>query len=279
MHIRIRRKRLSSLSFLFSSRTLICMRKDNILKYVTKSNNYVIHSDLFMIPRYIDHYQIPNLSFNMEIKRDIYLNQGSKWSPLFRAILKHFYPNIKFDREIPLVIEDRRLWDSLCNKYNVDPDKTKRTFFMVDYIFPYQNLIVEVDSRLHNIDYDKARDDYIKSVWGFNILRLYEFGREELGTIKNIECFEKYISIGSINNNIDYADLLVKKFINNNSSLVPTLNWFEKYIEDNNIKENFSIKVDQLSKDNRIYIMGHNSLSSINEILIAIYGISASVKP
>lgn len=255
------------------------MRKDNILKYVTKSNDYVIHSDLFMIPKYIDHYQITNLSFNMEIKREIYLNQGSKWSPLFRAILKHFYSNIKFDREIPLVIEDRKLWESLCSKYNVDQDKTERTFFMVDYIFPYQNLIVEVDSRLHNIDYDKARDNYIKSVWGFNILRLYEFGREELGTIKNIEYFERYISIGSINNNIDYADLLVKKFINNNSSLVPTLNWFEKYIEDNNIKENFSIKVDQLSKDNRIYIMDHNFLSSINEILIAIYGISASIKP
>lgn len=244
-----------------------------------KSNNYVIHSDLFVIPKYIDHYKISNLSFNMEVKREIYLNQGSKWSPLFRAILKHFYPSIKFDREIPLVIEDRKLWDSLCSKYNVDQDKTKRTFFMVDYIFPYHNLIVEVDSRLHNIDYDKARDDYIKSVWGFNILRLYEFGKDEFGTIKGVENFEKYISIGGINNRIDYAGLLVTKFCKNNSSLIPVLTWFEKYIENNNIKENFSIKVDQLSRDNRIYIIDHNSLSLINEILIAIYGISASVKP
>lgn len=255
------------------------MKKDNILKYVTKSNKYVIYSDLFMIPKYIDHYQITNLSFNIEIKREKYLNQGSKWSPLFRAILKHFYPNIKFDREIPLVIENRKLWNSLCSKYNVDKDKTKRTFFVVDYIFPYHNLIVEVDSRLHNIDYDKARDDYIKSVWGFNILRLYEFGREEFGTIKDIEYFEKYISIGNINNSIDYADLLVTKFCKNNSNLIPVLTWFEKYIENNNIKENFSIKMDQLNKDNRIYIMDHNYLSLINEILMTIYGISASVKP
>jgi hypothetical protein len=255
------------------------MRKDNILKFVMKNSNYVIHSDLFVIPKYIDHYKNTHLRFNMEIKREIYLNQGSKWSPLFRAILKHFYPNIKFDREIPLVIEDRGLWESLCIKYNVDQDKTKRTFFVVDYIFPYQNLIVEIDSILHDMDYDKARDDYIKTIWGFDILRLYEFGKAEFSTINCIENFERCISNGSINNNIDYTGLLVKRFCKDYSNLIPILTWFEKYIENNNIKENFYISVNQLGKDNRLYVLDHDYLFSINEILIAIYGISASVKP
>lgn len=255
------------------------MKRNNILKFVMKNSDYVIYSDLFVIPKYINHYSNTHVRFNMEIKRGIYLNQGSKWSPLFRAILKHFYPNIKFDREIPLVIENRGLWDSLCSKYNVDPDKTKRTFFVVDYIFPYQNLIVEIDSQYHNEEYDNARDDYIKTVWGFDILRLYEFGKAEFSTINCIENFERYISNGSINNNIDYTDLLVKRFRKDYSNLIPILTWFEKYIENNNIKENFSINVNQLNKDNRFYVLDRNSLFSINEVLITIYGISASVKP
>lgn len=81
-------------------------------------------------------------------------------------------------------------------------------------IFPEYNLIVEIDSNLHNTKYDNARDDYIRSTWGFNILRFFEFGSNPSSMGKYLDRLDQAVSQRNRNNAVlDYSDYLENWFI------------------------------------------------------------------
>lgn len=85
---------------------------------------------------------------------------------------------------------------------------------MADYIFPEYNLIVEIDSNLHDTKYDNARDDYIRSTWGFNILRFFEFGSNSLSMGKYLDRLDQAVSPRNRNNiSLDYSSYLENWFI------------------------------------------------------------------
>ena len=70
------------------------------------------------------------------------------------------------------------MWGSICKNNKITEEEyLHRNYFLTDYFFPEYNLAVEIDSDLHDQEYDKARDFYIKSNWGIDIIRMYEFGK------------------------------------------------------------------------------------------------------
>ena len=96
---------------------------------------------------------------------------------------------------------------------------------------------MEIDSNLHDYDYDKARDDYIKSTWGFNILRFFEFGSDP----DSMNVFLDQLDIALANKpdetiKLGYSDLIVDSFTH--SAGTTTLNIIkkvDKYINKGNV--------------------------------------------
>lgn len=94
------------------------------------------------------------------------------------------------------------------------PEILDRNYFLADYIFPEYNLIVEIDSNLHDTKYDSARDDYIRSTWGFNILRFFEFGSNPSSMGKYLDRLDQAVSPRNRNNiSLDYSGYLENWFI------------------------------------------------------------------
>ena len=74
--------------------------------------------------------------------------------------------------------------------------------------------MVEIDSDLHITEYDNARDDYVKSTWGFNILRFFEFGSNPSSMGKYLDRLDQAVSQRNRNNAVlDYSDYLENWFI------------------------------------------------------------------
>ena len=129
----------------------------------------------YLFPKFL--ISTKNNIIDLEDNREQNLHQGSRWSPNFKNFLDTEYKSVRYIREFPIIIRDRKLWRSLCIKYQLDGDKLGRNYFLIDYFMPDFNLLVEIDSQLHEIDYDKARDDYIRLKYGLETLRFYEYGR------------------------------------------------------------------------------------------------------
>lgn len=91
----------------------------------------------------------------------------------FEKWLKDNYPNINYTTEQPF----KRL----------DEIKT----YFADFYFPTLSLIIELDGTQHNntVEYDQNRDEYIKSVYNINIVRITHTeykNKTKLELVKNL---------------------------------------------------------------------------------------------
>lgn len=190
------------------------MRKDKLVEFLVRSG-FTFQVGEFIIPAFI--FNKDNKMIDLRKNRFNNFNERkSTWVRFFELIINRYYPNLNYCREVPLIIEDRNLWRNFCVIEDVDctPEILDRNYFLADYIFPEYNLMVEIDSDLHITEYDNARDDYVKSTWGFNILRFFEFGSNPSSMGKYLDRLDQAVSQRNRNNAVlDYSDYLENRFI------------------------------------------------------------------
>lgn len=203
----------TSLYFILSSRSLIGMRKDKLIEFLIRSG-FTFQVGDFIIPAFI--FTKDNRSIDLRKNRFSNFNgRKSTWVRFFDLIIDRYYSGMSHCREVPLIIEDRNLWRNFCTTEGVDctPEILDRNYFLADYIFPEYNLIVEIDSDLHDTKYDRARDDYVKSTWGFKILRFFEFGSNPSSMGKYLDRLDQAVSPRNKNNaSLDYSGYLENWF-------------------------------------------------------------------
>lgn len=190
------------------------MRKDKLVEFLIRSG-FTFQVGEFIIPAFI--FNKDNKTIDLRENRfSTFKERKSTWVRFFELIINRYYPNLNYCREVPLIIEDRNLWRNFCVTEDVDctPEILDRNYFLADYIFPEYNLMVEIDSNLHDKEYDNARDDYVKSTWGFNILRFFEFGSNPSSMGKYLDRLDQATSPRNRNNAIlDYSGYLENWFI------------------------------------------------------------------
>ena len=208
------------------------------MRYLKDNREYSFRLGDFIIPRYIT--SIKDCKIDLAKNRRNNLNQGSSWSPNFRKLLKDYYPSLNNIREFPLLIENRKYWNSLCDQYNVCEKGRNRNYFLADYLFPDYNFIVEIDSQLHDPNYDIARDNYIVFSFGISILRLYEFGRDPLSDIPLINDFdiELYRMKRGGRALVDYSSAIVNRFYEENKEIMNAVDVIEGLILSDSIVNN-----------------------------------------
>lgn len=190
------------------------MRKDKLVEFLIRSG-FTFQVGEFIIPAFI--FNKDNKTIDLRENRfSTFKERKSTWVRFFELIINRYYPNLNYCREVPLIIEDRNLWRNFCVTEDVDctPEILDRNYFLADYIFPEYNLMVEIDSNLHDKEYDNARDDYVKNTWGFNILRFFEFGSNPSSMGKYLDRLDQATSPRNRNNAIlDYFGYLENWFI------------------------------------------------------------------
>lgn len=256
------------LIFFCSSRSLTSMNRTNLLNFLNNSNRFTFAIGKYRIPklmltedsRYVD----------VEWGRNSNLDQeDSVWVNYFNSILQCYTAqNLNYYREFPLIIERRDRWENYCLANMALDDK-----FLADYYFPDYNLVVEIDSDLHDSNYDSARDDYIKEVWGCNILRFPEFGCTAGNQSYCIKQFNSAIKNKQIiTNNIVYNKTLLSRFKYEYESILPHLNALEriivKYPEE---------KIIDITKYGKVF-GNFMDYKNIREILFGMYGVSVISK-
>lgn len=157
------------------------------------------------------------------------LLQGSAWSPNFKNFLDTRYKSIKYIREFPIIIKNRDLWESLCVKHNLEEDKLGSNYFLADYFIKDYNLIVEIDSQLHEESYDKARDEYIEIEYGLLTLRFFEYGRTSYQTfLDNFQFLASFCrNSGVIPINFGYGSFIVENYKQINEEIIPIIERFD----------------------------------------------------
>lgn len=90
---------------------------------------------------------------------------------------------INFFEEVPILIEDRELWNNLLDYNQIKEDSTERVrcYHQVDFIVRGKNLIFEIDSdvHIHKKQEDSARDKYLEIKYGFKTVR-YDYYTKDL---------------------------------------------------------------------------------------------------
>ena len=258
------------LSFIFlPSRSLTCMNKNRLLKYLEGNWDYAFRVGNYIVPKFMN--TVNGNEINLLVNRYKNLRQGSSWSPYFREMLKDCYPDLAPLREFPFLIEHRKYWEKLCEEYELDEDCRDRNYFIVDFIFPEQNFIVEIDSQIHKTNYDLARDNYILFLYQVPTLRLFEFGKEEDTTRQLIYDFDfelNEMKRSGCKFNIDYSGCILRRFYDKNEDIIPALNLIESAILGGRIRNNtFTIR-----KSDRL-VKNREELSRIQDIIMGTYGV------
>lgn len=150
-----------------------------IERFVCGNNQYIFTTEELglIIPKYI--WPKGGTKLNLEEARDYLMTErDSQMSQKFRADLKKRLPECRFEREVPLLIDDRILWDSLAREFGLTGKDKGRRYFVLDYFFPDYDLAFEIDgSQYHgHPEYDEARDCYIRGVYGYRVVRFKDYG-------------------------------------------------------------------------------------------------------
>lgn len=196
------------------------METVRLIKYLRGNRNYTFEIGHYLIPKQI--LTLNNNWTDLEDNRVRNLNQGSTWSPNFRNFLDTKYKSIEYIREFPLIIRNRDKWNYLCDKYNVQNNLRPRNYFLPDYFMFRYGFAVEIDSKLHNEGYDKARDEYIREEFGINIIRFYEYGRDSYQ--KFLNDFQFLVMFCQNSNRmptvVDYTDIIINNYTTINKRAV-----------------------------------------------------------
>lgn len=251
------------------------MRRDRLLKYLEGSRDYTFRVDNYIVPKFIEN--MNGYPIDIQGNRKNALKQGSAWSPKFRDMLQSTYPDLKFTREFPFVIDDRKYWQSLCKEFNLTEEEKRRNYFITDYLFTDYNFIVEIDSSLHKTDYDKARENYILFSYQIPTLRLFEFGRDDNSDLYLTDEF--HIELLNMKKSgckfrPDFSMYLIKRFYSKNKEIIPVLDLIESAILDGRIRNNtFTIRRSDRLVKNRW------DLIKIRDIIMGAYGVVVDYIP
>lgn len=207
------------------------MERKKLLKYLKGNRDYTFKIRNFTIPKNI--ITVKGKLIDLEDNRIENLKQGSKWSPNFKKLLDTEYNYVDYIREFIFLIRDRMLWLRICWKHNVVKN-INTNYFIVDYFLHEYNFVVEIDSKLHNVNYDKARDEYLMIEYGIKTLRFYEFGKISydnfIGLFKFNLCLFGRCSLFSNNSRIDYSKNIIQAYLDKNKRVLPLIIRLEDFI-------------------------------------------------
>lgn len=168
------------------------MNRKKLKKYLIKE-----HSESFKVGGY----WIPNLvygygkkmgtgAFDIKKFREDQLKFQSEYEEEF---LKMIEGSIEiYIQEFPIPVFNRELWYELCKVNSaLDPSVINKTALSIDFFFPTRNLVVEIDGSQHwnnptQFLSDVIRDEYLRRMYGFNIIRLRQFTREQGKKLESI---------------------------------------------------------------------------------------------
>lgn len=164
-----------------------------------------------------------------------------------------------------MAIKNQNLWLSLCKVHQVPKELQSRNYFLADYFIHEYNFIVEIDSLYHNVEYDKARDDYVKLEYGLDVLRFYEYGKD-VGQ-KFLNDFEFTINYCKRSNvvpvKISYSDLIVTSYLSINSKLAKVIVNAEHILAENKNKKILILTPDNLSQSDYSQLLKEKNLNEI----------------
>ena len=248
------------------------MRRKKLLKYLRGNGDYTFKIKNYLIPKQI--LTVKDHCINLEQNRENNLKQGSTWSPKFQEFLDTKHKNIDYIREFPLAIKNQNLWLSLCKVHQVPKELQSRNYFLADYFIHEYNFIVEIDSQYHNVEYDKARDDYVKLEYGLDVLRFYEYGKD-VGQ-KFLNDFEFTINYCKRSNvvpvKISYSDLIVTSYLSINSKLAKVIVNAEHILAENKNKKILILTPDNLSQSDYSQLLKEKNLNEITNYFRFTYG-------
>lgn len=117
--------------------------------------------------------KLANSSYSRKFKNDI-IELRNEYKNSERRILS-------FSMEFPIIIENQELWNVLLSKQGVPRENTEfrnRRYFLLGFFFYYSGLAVEIDSDFHDRRkaYDRARDEYLKLMYGIETCRVNKYG-------------------------------------------------------------------------------------------------------
>lgn len=244
------------------------MNKKTLKRYLRRNDRYTFMVDEYRFPKFL--ISTKNKKIDLEDNRNQNLHQSSTWSPNSKNFLDTKHKSVRYIREFPIIIRDRKLWELLCIKYQLGEDKLSRNYFLIDYFMPDFNLLVEIDSQLHEIDYDKARDDYIRLKYGLETIRFYEYGRYSYQTFEDnfqfLKCYCR--NHGSIPIKFNYLGLTMRNYVIINHRILPIINKIERYLLYN--------KRAVLALDN--YIISKSDLYYLSNKLDKFYEVCSYIK-
>ena len=83
-------------------------------------------------------------------------------------------------REFIVPITNKERWLRILYNFGLSGASkyTKQEFFKLDYFFKYTGLAVEIDSNLHDSTYDAARDEYLRTTYGLETIRIFGFSKD-----------------------------------------------------------------------------------------------------
>jgi very-short-patch-repair endonuclease len=214
-------------------------------------------------------------------QRNLYPTTDNFKSALYR---NDFLRNLDFIEEFPIVILNRKLWETLND---FDDAKCKSCLFF-DFFYPKYNLIVELDGQAFHSSLepelkfeleskDNSRDFYCKYEFNANIIRLKSFGKcQQPSNDKEIKKLENLIKQLQACNTKPYDSNLYYKYLlkdwkekhNEELNLINKIDInCKKKIEDNNVK---AVNV-YLRKENK-YKFSENLLYRTKELFSLLYG-------
>lgn len=190
-------------------------------------------------------------------RKEALKNNNSKYSKRFEEDIKLLdsYTSLQYIKEFPIIIDDRNLWNDIMTSFCIDNNSElrKTTYFLLDFYFINFNLDVEIDSTYHNGReiYDAARDVYLKSKYGIDTLRFYEYGNSSDNRYKFINTFRNYLDTsiifsnnwGLIDRKVIFDDIIVNLFIQNNYRALDFIDRIINYVGFVNFYRDYNIKL------------------------------------
>lgn len=212
-------------------------------------------------------------------------NNSSKYSKRFEEDIKLFnnYTSLQYIKEFPIVIDDRDLWNNIMTNLCVDGNSKlrKTTYFLLDFYFINFNLAVEIDSKYHDGKeiYDTARDVYLKSKYGIETLRFYEYGNSTDSRYQFINTFRNYLDTfimynknwGLVNRKVIFDDIIVNLFIQSNYKALEFINKIIDYVGFTKFYRVYNIKLDLkdlVKLDNTLSIKELKKKGSLDQLFI-----------
>ena len=153
--------------------------------------------------------------------REEQINQSNKPVQEICRLIDTYFSDLIYIREAVIILEDRELWNRLCDKEELTEEFVECKFrnkqwIQLDWFFPEYGLDLEHDGTLwHNRVCDNVRDEYIKEKFSeIKIKRLVDFKDNSKKDLLNLKTI-----LSSLRDKLespiifDYTDYVVKSFI------------------------------------------------------------------